>query len=419
MKPNYLRNKDLNQLPQTLNHFESDARSAVNGLRSALADLMAEVRGDPAQPQEIARRFGLDKTLTWKIARVICDDDSLAAAVHVPGRASVRALVEAMSKDGAPEDRTQPVIAAMDRFEQFITTHCGDRTTFEVMLAGASGGMNRKRAEVSRKSFYQGASAIWGVQARVHVSLHFVAPNAREADRLDLAVVAGFLGFRRLRPEVSWTVAAMATHADEGVPVAHRDIRPMDPALKPGDTPLLKQFCSSPLPELRKNTRRSNVTRYELAEGPIGITAAADCITGWVAKGEVNRFRAPDDHLGEHIVRLSTPVEVLYHDFYVHRELTFAMKPTIHLYSDLPGGPVFPLDGLDRGRLPIAEEIIDLGEGPPSTSAADIPNYRAMVETAAKSLDHTLKDFHAFRFRMKYPPIPAQALFRYELPERA
>jgi len=403
---------------QTLNHFESDARIAVDGLRTALSDLIAEVKCDPAQPQEIARRFGLDKTLTWKIARVICDDDALAAAMHVPGRASVRALVDALSKKGAGAELTESVMAAMDRFESFVTTHCGDRTTFEVMLGSAGGGVSRKRAETSRKSFYQGASAIWGVQARVHVSLHFVAPNHQDEERLDLAVIAGFLGFRRLRPEVSWTVAAMATHADAGAPVAHRDIRPIDPALKPGDAPLLARFCSTPQPVLRENLRRKGVTRYELAEGPIGITAAADCITGWVARGEVNRYRMPDDHLGEHIVRLSTPVEVLYHDFYVHRSLTFAMKPTIHLYSDLPGGPIFPLDGLDRGQLPVSEEIVDLGEGPPSASAADIANYRGMVDTAAQSMGRTMKEFRGFRFRMKYPPIPAQALYRYELPEK-
>jgi len=336
----------------------------------------------------------------------------------VPGRASVKALVDAMTKSGAPPARTEPVIEAMDRFERFIETHCGDRTTFEVMLGSASGGLSRKRAEASRRSFYQGASAIWGVQARVHVSLHFVAPNPRDEDRLDLAVVAGFLDFRRLRPEVSWTVAAMATHADEGAPVPHRDLRPMDPALQPGDAPVLAEFCSSPLPELRKNLRRKNITRYELAEGPIGITAAANCITGWVARSEVSRFSAPDDHYGEHIVRLSTPVEVLYHDLYVHRSLAFAMRPTIHLYSDLPGGPNFPLDGLDRGQLPVTEEMVDLGGGPPSASAADISNYRAMVDTASASLGRTLNEFHGFRFRMKYPPIPAQAVYRYSLPER-
>ncbi len=390
---------------------------AVNALRSSLAELLAQVRGDPSQPQEIARRFGLDKTLTWKISRVICDDDALAAAVHVPGRASVRALVDALAKDGAGREPTSRVIEAMDRFESFVETHCGDRSTFEVMLGGAAGGMSRRRAEAQRKTFYQGASAIWGVQARVHVSLHFAAPNAQIPDRLDLAVIAGFLDFRRLRPDVAWTVAAMATLIDQGAPVPHQDIRPMDPALKPGDAPLLAEFCSRPLPVLRPNTRRKNITRYELAEGPIGITAAADCITGWIARGEVNRYRAPDDRLGEHIVRLSTPVTVLYHDLYVHRDLAFAMRPTIHIYSDLPGGPIYPIDGVDRGQLPVTEEIVDLGTGPPSVAAADIPNYGRMVATAVASLGHSPSDFRGFRFRMKYPPIPAQAVYRYELPE--
>jgi len=392
---------------------------AVNALRSSLAALISEVRGDPAQPQEIARRFGLDKTLTWKISRVICDDDALAGAVHMPGRASVRALVDAMSREGAPEAHVRPVLAAMDRFEEFVEAHCGDRNTFEVMLGGSVGAAHRKRAENARKAFYQGASAIWGVQARVHVSLHFVAPNAGDPERLDLGVMAGLLEFRRLRPDVSWTVATLATYSDKGGLERNWDVRPMDPTLNGGDAPMLAAFCSTPLPRFRRNTARENITRFELTEGSIGIKAAADCITGWVARGAVSRHRTERDQFGEHAIRLSTPVTVLYHDLYVHRSLTFAFKPTVHLYSDLQGGPIYPSDGNESGRLPITEEIVELGEGPPSLGVTDIPRHRAMVETGTASMGRSPAEFRGFRFKMKYPPIPAQALYRYNLPERS
>lgn len=385
-------------------------------MRSALSGLIAAVGADPTQPQEISRRFGLDKTLTWKIARVICDDDTVAAAMHLPGRSSVRNLVETLKRNGASEESTSAVMEAMDRFESMVETHCGDRSTFEVMLGGVSDGLARKQSENSRKMFYQGARAIWGVQARVHVSMHFVAPNAND-DLLDLGVVCGFLGFQRLRPEQNWTVMAMATMTTDGSIQAHRDIRPMDPALKPGDTPILREFCTDPLPAMRQSQGRNNITRFELNEGPVGSTNAANCILGTIACGEVARYQSPGDNLGEHIVRLSTPVEVLYHDLYVHRSLTFAQNPTIHLYSDLPGGPLFPYDGLERGLLPMSEEIIDLGS-PPNAAAADIPRYRRMATTAAERMGWTLSDFRGFRLRMRYPPIPALAVYRYELPKR-
>jgi hypothetical protein len=398
--------------------FVEEAKVVLQEVRTSLAALVGSVGANPTQPQEISRRFGLDKTLTWKIARVICDDDTLAAAVHVPGRASVRNFVEVLESKGATLETTAPVLAAMDRFEQLIATHSGDRGTFEVMLGNASDGLARKSGEAARKMAYQGSSAIWGVRARVHTSLHFVAPNAANDDVMDLGVVAGFVDFRRLRPDVPWAVARRATLTTAGVPQAMGSIVPMDPELGPSDPPILRRFSSTPVPQLRQTPGQNHITRFELTEGPIGNTAAATCILGWIARGESNKYKSEGDVYGEHIVRLSTPVEVLYHDLYVHRSLGFAMKPEIFIYSDLPGGPTFPYDGLERGRLPVMEDVIDLGEGPPNAAAADLPNYRQMVDFAAERLGWSLNDFHGFRFRLKFPPIPTLCLYRYGLAER-
>jgi hypothetical protein len=124
--------------------FVEEAKVVLQEVRTSLATLVGSVGANPTQPQEIARRFGLDKTLTWKIARVICDDDTLAAAVHVPGKASIRNFVDVLEKKGATSAATQPVLAAMDRLEDLIATHSGDRGTFEVMLGSASDELAKK-----------------------------------------------------------------------------------------------------------------------------------------------------------------------------------------------------------------------------------------------------------------------------------
>jgi hypothetical protein len=394
------------------------SRTALQAVRQALIDLYEVVGADPETPQEVSRRFSINRNLTWKLSRVISASDPAAALAHLPGNSGMELAIEAFARHGAPGEAVGGVREAMRRLDEVVREHAGDRGTFAVMLGGTSSSPDQKQGEASRKMFYQGASAIWGVQARVHVSLHFVSPSVKGEDRLDLAVVAGFVDFRRLREDVSWAVASMATFVDDGTPQDHPDIGPLDPALRRGEAPLLRQFCSTPVPELRRTQRAgSTVTRYELTEGPVGNAAAATCMLGWVARGEVNRYRAEGDHYGEHIVRLSTPVEVVYHELFVHRTLAFAMRPTVHLYSDLPGGPQFQFDGKDRGVLPVAEEVVDLGESPPNTANAEIPNYRRLVDTAVAGLGRELNDFHGFRFKMKYPPIPAQLLYRYELPE--
>lgn len=388
----------------------------MDELRGALAQLVADVRADPTQPQELARRFGLDKTLTWKIARVICDQDPRETAAHIPGRASVKALVDAMRRAGAKEHSATAVLGAMDRFEEVVQMHSGDRGTFEVMLGITSERHARKSAETARKQFFQGASAIWGVRARVQLSMHVVTPSS-VAGKMDTAVVAGLMDFRRLRPDVSWTVASMATQTDDGTPQGHPDLTPIDTGVARTGPPLLRRFCSNPPPVLRSTPGPNGVTRHEFTEGPIGNTAAATCILGWVAKGELGRYRTPDDSFGEHVVRLNTPVELLYHDLYVHRSLEAATSARLYLHNGLPGAPVYPYDGRERSQLPLAEEMIDLGEAPPAATAPEIAEYRQMLETALEALGARLDEMRGFRLRMRFPPTPAFAIYRYALPE--
>ncbi len=403
------------------NSFLSEAKGAMNDVRRALALLVEAVGANPRQPQEMSRQFGLDKTLTWKIARFICDDDMVAAASHLPGRSSVRNLVDAMVKGGAGESLGSRVLEAMERFEAMVVMHSGDRETFEIMLGSASSELSRRRGEAARKQLYQGASAIWGVQARVHMSTHFLAPNEADPEKLDIGVVCGFLDFRRLRPDVSWTVSRRGTYLTDGRPQPSPNIVPMDEGVGVESPPVLAEFCSRPMQSIRAVYQPSaRLTRFEIEPGAVGNTAAANCILGWIARAEVSRYRSEGDEIGENIVRLSTPAEMWYHDLYVHRSLRFAIDtpPAVVMYSDLPGGPTFPFDGPTAGLLSVSEERIDLGETPTSASTSEVPRYSEMVEYAIRRMGHGPHDFHGYRLRMRHPPIPTLAMFRYELPSR-
>ena len=50
--------------------FENDVRTAAGSIRSSLARILAAVDADATQPRAMARLFGLDKTLAWKLSRV-------------------------------------------------------------------------------------------------------------------------------------------------------------------------------------------------------------------------------------------------------------------------------------------------------------------------------------------------------------
>jgi hypothetical protein len=396
--------------------FIEDAKGVLQQVRSSLYALVDAVGADASQPQEMARRFSLDKTLTWKIARVVGSEDTWSAATHIPGRAGIRNFLEALEKAGAPRQHAESVRQAMDRFEALIERHSGDRDTFEIMLGGVSDQLARKQGEAFRKMAYLGNSAIWGVQARVQFSMHLMCPSPKAADLLDYAVVCGLMDFRRLRHDVPWAVSSQMSYSDSGQSRQGPSIVPMDPDVRPPKPPLLREFCSHPVPELRAVHTANNTTRFEFTEGPVGYTASSTCTMGWIMPGTASRYRTAEDRYGEATCTANTPVETLYHDVYVHRDLNFSF-PKLLIYSRMPGGPAYPHDG-SHGQLPVAEEITDLGS-PPDTMVPGLPRYGQMIAYATERLGHSVREFRGFRFRLRYPPVPSLVLYRFELPERA
>jgi hypothetical protein len=159
----------------------------------------------------------------------------------------------------------------------------------------------------------------------------------------------------------------------------------------------------------------NNTTRFEFTEGPIGNTASATCAVGWLMMSTASRYRTPEDQYGECTCNANTPVETLYHDVYVHRDLNFPL-PKLLLYSRMPGGPTYPYDGR-HGQLPVTEDITDLGS-PPDTMVPGLPRYGRMVSYATERLGWPLRDFRGFRLRLRYPPVPSMVLFRFDLPEK-
>lgn len=394
--------------------FEVHAREVAQRVRRALAELVAGVGADATKPQLLARRLGLDKNLAWKASKIVTDENPLTAIPRLPGRSGQRILLDAFADAGASKASLDAARDAMAEVEKMMEKHAGNRETLEMMLAGLSPRGQAERDEAHRRMSLLGNSATWGVQARAQVSAHFLAP-AKEAGRIRLACVCGLVDFRRLRADVPWAVATVRMIHDDGSSRGEGWL-PLDPRSKPPGPPIMVDYCSDPLPPLRVAKGRAGAVRYELGEGAVGNAGAATCITGWESSVTESQWRTPEDRYGENFVHLYTPAEVLLHDLYVHESLEFAMQPTVHLYSALPGGPVYPADGRDRGLLPLNEEILDMGS-PPDLTTPELPRYAPMIEAAIGQMGFRVGEFRGFRVRLRYPPIPTLLVYRYELPE--
>lgn len=400
--------------------FENACQEAVGSLRAALVALFDSVGADPSAPQDIARRYRLNKTLTWNISRLLQAPDSIAAIPHVPGSQAIEKMLAATGADGASKDALQRVRSASRAFDQIVEVHVGDRTTLDLVLDGmgpangAAGGL-----ELSRKLAYRGNSGLYGVQAKTRVMSWFLAPNAADPSRLDMAMVAGYVGLRRLRSNVRWPiykVRAWATTDDQ--PITQPRWEPLEPGAQDG-LAMMPSFSSLDASEVRVIESAQGIDCH-LLPGKIGNVGAFDCLRGEFMLAAANRYQEDsEDSTGECGAAITTPSEALMFDLIVHRDLEFAMNPEVLVFSKLSAmGEQTPARD-DESVLPINAQTVNLPGVPPAVATPMIPRYTEIAELAVSRLGRDLSEFRARRVVIDYPPLDSHVVLRFELPKRA
>lgn len=398
--------------------FRDHLQTALRALRSATIELLASVGADPAKPQELARRFSLNKNLTWKVSKIAGGSDLYSAVAHIPGAAGLEMFFRAVADAGAPEGLVEAARKAATDFDEVVRVHTGDRATLEIMVSGMlPSSVKSERDEQNRKLAYQGNSATWGVRAKVQLALNMLVPNPDDPGMADLVQVGGLAGFRRLRRDARWLLFRRERWSDDDPHPASDDAVSLDPHF-PIDrgVPLLGEFCSKPIPEIALISGEGE-DQYELPPGPVGNAAAFTCLYGQLARKVGATYAKSTDELAELGVNLITPVEHVIFDLLVHRDFRWAMNPRLVMYSRLDGGGMHRGSRHARNMLPSLNPVQDLGWGADGLATPHVRTYSKLVRYVLDRLSWRAEDFHAYRFEMPYPPIPTVAMFLAKLPE--
>lgn len=401
--------------------FEEHARGALLRIRGAFAEIIDALPGHITRPHELAKRLSIDMKLAWKIARLAHGSDPFTAIEHIPGTAAIDVFLKAVTSQNVSGERIQAVQTAVCEFERLIEVHAGDRATLEMMLL-SYGGEGRRRADlVQRKAACGANSYIWGVQARTQLKADILHPAA-EKGRLDIATLRGFVGLRRIRPNVPWVIARARVANDQGQvlkPAGREALDPVEDDAEGGaGAPLLRAFCSQPLPRFRRVSGAHGFLEDELVEGEVGKTGAVTCITGEVTRSVASYYRAEHNRVAALLARMHTPCEALVFDMFVHEDLFGPIEPELAIYSELDGGrPVPPIEGRERDRLVTGESVEYLGKGPAVVHTPHVPRYAEMIRYALGKLGWDGERFDVYRVEMPYPIIPTSVAITHELPE--
>lgn len=394
--------------------FEEHLTSAFQNLRRSLDEAITGLGVAASDPQDVARRLGVNRNLTWKVSKVVCSPDLYNALQHLPGGEGLDILMGAVHKAGGTAESISRVRQAQREFDSVIELHTGDRATLELILDSMAGVGSMERLEQSRKLAFRGNSGVWGVQARVRATIVALAPNAGNPEMLDSCMCGGVFDFRRLRPNIRWPMFRPRWFHDDGTPWAHHpSAEALDPAYASASGPkLLGKFCSREGAGISlANDARGQA--YVFDDGPVGNVGATTCVFGTISRAVFPRYRTPEDAVGDLTTQILMPVETLIFDVVLHKDLAFQQPEVIvrgHL--DDPGS------GISGMNIPIGERVLELPGRPPVVATPLIPRYEELFDYVFARLGWDRRDFRVLRFSIAYPPMHSTIMLRFQLPPR-
>ena len=421
MGPNAQRmeNKALTPISGEESSSPEDVTRVLHNVRAAFAGLLHSAGADPSQTRETARQLGLSRGLIWRVSTIVASDDMAVVAQKIPTRESVERLCRACGERGASSESIENTRAAVREFEDTVKRFSGDRKSLAMILSSVTSKDITDQQEPARKLAYQANSTIWGTQARVQLQSCFIAPSGNdESGTVDYASVSALIGIRRLR-SVSWPVYVAAVRADEGQSLAFT-YEPIDRAsAMPEGPPLLMDYCSLPLPEIRALPLEAG-TVYSLAEGPIGNAGIATVAFGIISRRGQTRYRSANDEVVNFGTYMHTPVERIVMDLFVHCDLGLPLPPDVMLIDRMlhPHQEGISIEEAERKRMPISVGPRELSPGLTSSVTPQIPWYPRLLHDVYERGGWSPDDFRGYRLEMNYPPNPTALVFGLKKPER-
>jgi hypothetical protein len=378
--------------------FDQAAKTSMLQLRRSTAEVINQL-GDLDRPVRLAERLRIDRSLAWKVWKVAFDPSPLPSAAHIPGASAYQRFIAAAEGAGVSREVAGGALAAFEQLSDVLTAHGGDRASGTIMLTSLSDA-GRMRAELSlRRAAFRANSHFLGVQAVTLYQLDVLVP-AGPGHRPSLLRLRAHLGLKRTRAEVSWMLGRSTPVASDG-PLAGAQREPLVQTPE-GDSPwLLRDFCSQPLPEVRRRVIGGVTVEDELVPGAVGMRGVVDVVMG----ERITSIPWRDGPRHAVVMKINTPCEQAVYEV-VAAEGVLEGPPTLRAHSMVHGELPY-LRGEHCDVIPVPEQFADCGTPGQSGPLADLPMHLPMLNWMVQRSGVAPERLRMWRAHVKFPPVPA------------
>jgi hypothetical protein len=222
-----------------------------------------------------------------------------------------------------------------------------------------------------------------------------------------------------MRPGAPITIGRSMATDDRGNIIKPEIDGSIDGPLPAGEyVPLLKDFCSTPLPRFRQVNGDRGFVDNELEDGPVGKTGAITFMAGSVIRNMASRYRDADNANMDLVARVRTPVEALVCDVLAHEEVFGDAQARVSVFNDLFGNVLARGPGRERYQLSPTQPVPRLGRGADAVHTPEIPRYPRMVQHVMSRLGWDASRFNLYRVRVDFPFTPTSVVVSFDLVDR-
>lgn len=285
------------------------------------------------------------------------------------------------------------------------------------LIEGEEGGeATARESRAIRRAGFRCATSTWGVQARTRILSTIARPSVAPG-KIDFTLIRGAIGMRRVRPGAVLPIAPMVVKDDDGSLQRELPSRALDPTGIHKDLPLIRRFCTSPLPEIRVGRTPRGTPEYQLGELPIG---GKEGVTFYFGERHHTADYGHPDQSGSYsntALTIHMPTETAVVDVWTHRDLYPDARPRGRLIGELFGTPWFDQHPDFAERLVLPEQPETIGAGLRSAHVVDAPEYADVIAYAFDQLEWNAEDFTLHRLRLEFPVIATALVLQMVRPD--
>lgn len=394
--------------------FASDTIDAVTRVRDAYARIIETKCPGSKAVTAVSDAFGIHRKLAWQVVKVAYADDPFVATRHMPPGKSVKVWLDSAKSAGVDQGLISSARSACDRLESVISTHASSRAEFEMLTESFGQASDVQTQEKWRQQSFLGNSFTLGVQCRVLMSLNVLMPSADREHHFHSAQIRGLMGYRQTRPNVRWVVNQSVVIDDDNKDDRRMTREPLDAAAagRNGGVPVIEEFCSSPMPALRRvQTQSEGMMQDELLSGEVGLTGQRTLVTGELLRNVAPVYATSEGKRAHFGVAVRIPCEMVHFDMFVHRGLFGEVERELVVFSELVSSVTFD----QQDAISVSDRIKPMGSGVALAQAPDIAGYPDLARSVFARLKADPSEYELYRIRMAYPPMPSSVVVRHRL----